>query len=151
MRYIGRDAFKETKVSFIKLPEGLEYLGGAFNGCKSLRSVEFPQSLKRIDDFAFSGCDSLFFETGKLVFPRNLEVIGYAAFRSCFSLKHVVLPASVDSVKGCAFYGLRGLRIDCYALTPPKKGVDIISEHNYYGELYVPAKKICDIHCERSV
>ncbi|MBQ4143776.1 MAG: leucine-rich repeat domain-containing protein [Thermoguttaceae bacterium] len=63
-------------------PDGVETIGGgAFAGC-GLLSVNIPDSVTVIEDYAFSECANLIFMT----FPRNLINIGENAFSKCFCL-----------------------------------------------------------------
>lgn len=51
-------AFWGTAFERIAFPEGLEYIGDyAFRECRNLRYVEFPSTLRKIDQYAFSGCE----------------------------------------------------------------------------------------------
>ena len=60
--------------------EGITSIGKyAFAGML-LTEVQFPSTLKKIDDYAFIGCDTLGCNTG-ITFPDSLESIGVAAFR----------------------------------------------------------------------
>ncbi|MBQ2828935.1 MAG: leucine-rich repeat domain-containing protein [Clostridia bacterium] len=84
LREIGIDAFGGcTRLSVVEFSEGLEIIGSdAFLGCKLLTVIELPESIMKIGNFAFEG-------TGVkiLTIPKNLSVIGYAAFQDCKSLE----------------------------------------------------------------
>ena len=66
---------------------------------KSMRYVRFPETLKKIDHHAFSGCGEM---TG-LIFPDSLEWIGNYAFYNCFGLRSVHLTACISSIGFGAF------------------------------------------------
>ena len=53
--------------------------------------VVLPSTLKRIGDYAFSGCSSL----RRIQFPDSLEYIGSYAFGDCMLLGEIVLPDGV--------------------------------------------------------
>ncbi len=55
-----------------------------FNGCRLLKRISLPDSVKQIGEYAFSGCSSL--ET--IAIGNGLSTIGYGAFSECTSLKH---------------------------------------------------------------
>ena len=62
-------------------------------------AVKFPSTLKRIGDFAFTGCSSLEFVS----IPDSVEYIGYGAFALCTSLVNPDLPSSLKMLCGQAF------------------------------------------------
>lgn len=70
---IRRDAFSNNhKIEEVVLPDTIGYLGVvAFGSCKNLSEIHLPQSLKKIDQFAFGW-------TGikELNLPASLEFIG---------------------------------------------------------------------------
>ena len=46
------------------------------NTCRSLQSIELPEGLKRIEDWAFNGCKSL----EKVILPSSLKYLGEGVF-----------------------------------------------------------------------
>ena len=97
-------AFAEQKnLIGVTIPEGWETTTGnyAFSNCKSLKSVSFPDSFKRIEDGMFRNCKSL----TEIVFPQQLAFIGKNAFSSCSSLKNILLPETVTEIGSAAFWG----------------------------------------------
>ena len=63
-----------------EIPEGwTEIEGYAFKGCKELKSITLPSSLKAIGTRAFEGCENL----RKITIPASVESIGYCAFKDC--------------------------------------------------------------------
>ena len=165
--YLGKRAFYDANLKKVRIPGGLKHWNSAFEYCYHLEEVEFSEDLKAIDVAAFRYCGKLTGTVAQnssednkvLVLPPNLEKIGAAAFYGCFSLRHVVLPASVDTVCNNAFTGcmykkegmyteMHDFRVDCYALRPPVKGNRIIGyndEEDFIfcmGDLYVPAESV---------
>ena len=60
----------------VRIEDGVtEIMDNAFSGCKHLRYVSLPSSLRRIEDFAF-------WDSGlkEVVLPKGLEYVGRAAF-----------------------------------------------------------------------
>jgi hypothetical protein len=109
--------------------EGIdEICDNAFSMCSSLKSVKFPNTIKRIGakafyccesysgtlplnnytqleeigDEAFLGCNSL---VGELVFPNSLTKIGEKAFIECKFTGSIFIPNSVKSIGDYAFFG----------------------------------------------
>ncbi len=71
-----------------------------FYGCDSLRNVSFsePSSLRKIETWAFVGCDSL----KQIDLPASLESIGDYAFWGC-NIENVTIPESVRSMGSACF------------------------------------------------
>ena len=88
IRYIS--GFYEASVKEVVIPEGAEYIGqSAFQGCKNLKTLHLPKSIKNIESNAFADCDieEINFE--------NIEYIGGGAF-SGSNLKN----ADLSNLKG---------------------------------------------------
>ncbi len=84
---------------------------GRFNGCKSLTSIKFPKYITEIDDFSYSGLESIYIPNsvkyaGDFSNCNNLEKVEFEAgatisykdanssagrFDNCMSLKEVIL------------------------------------------------------------
>ena len=80
---------------------------GAFQGCKSLKTVILPTSLESIGDYAFYSCDGL--TSINLSGCIGLATIGKDAFNSCSTLKEIILPETLTTIKASAFYGCTSL------------------------------------------
>lgn len=61
---------------------------GSFCDNKNITSVEIPSTVKKINDFAFSGCKNL-----KSVKMSKMDSIGQLAFANCSSLKEISVNA----------------------------------------------------------
>ena len=73
----------------------------AFNYLRSeLRKVEISNTVKVIENSAFSNCELL--ETVSI--PDSVIEIGSKAFHSCHKLEKVIIPASVSAIGDDAFY-----------------------------------------------
>ena len=75
----------------------------------TMTEVVLPDSVKRIERFAFAGCYGL----KRVDFGNGLEVIGVQAFDACEALEHVDFPASLREIDGYAFEysGLKAVTI----------------------------------------
>lgn len=153
-------AIENLRGSILKhvvVSEGIEVIGdGAFNsnGVDTLESISLPQSVKKIERFAFCG-------QGKLreVSLGGVIEIGDYAFQACPNLKQIVLPDTVEAIGMWAFAdtGLTSLTIpanvtklgesfvlNCASLTalyiaPENTNYEIVD-----GLLYdIPGKTLC--------
>ncbi|GMH78334.1 hypothetical protein TL16_g07762 [Triparma laevis f. inornata] len=79
----------------VDIPEGIESIGErAFSYCYGLTIVSFPTTLTRIDNFAFSWRSSL--ENVDLL-HTNLKKLGEWAFSGCDELKSMTIPDSLQT------------------------------------------------------
>ena len=94
------------------ISEGVEKIcKDAFRACAALKRVEFPGSLREIDDSAFFDCQQL--DDVKL--PNGIVRIGDWAFGGCHEIKSITLPKSVSELSETAFsycLGLESLTVD---------------------------------------
>ena len=91
--------------SSVCIPYGIKAISGAFLDNKIITTVEIPDSVEKIGDFAFSGCEKL----TSIELSDRVEVIGENAFEGCCSLTHVTIPAGVRVIGEAAFSGCTGL------------------------------------------
>ena len=88
--------------------ENLKVIGqDAFHFCENLKTVTIPESVERIEGFAFEYCGLQSLNFGK---NSKLNYIGTNAFTFCESLNNVVIPVSVAKIDLYAFDY-------CFALT----------------------------------
>lgn len=66
----------------------------AFNNCRSLKSINLPDSLIQIDNSAFIECVSLL----AIKLPNSITRMGYSCFLGCISLKTINFPSSLISI-----------------------------------------------------
>lgn len=104
----------------------------AFNECKTLRCITFPEDLKVLESSAFFGCEfleSVTFSDGivsiasdvfaycihlkSVCLPATLKVLGEGSFDHCLALETVVLPKQLKEIGRGAFArcGLRSIYI----------------------------------------
>jgi len=95
------------EIRSIVLPEGLGNVGAlAFYDCYRLTTVDIPDSVKSIGDFAFASSENV----QLLDLGTAVQNISRDAFHGCWALTSVRLPQSLQSIGDQAFY-------DCASLT----------------------------------
>ena len=93
LKAMGDYCFRYSTISQLTLPAGLENLGvGAFEGCKKLKTVTVPGSVKTVPESAFfgSGLETVTLEDG-------ITAIEMEAFLSC-AITKITIPSSVTSI-----------------------------------------------------
>ncbi len=134
LKKIGYYAFRESKVEEMEIPAGVaEIEESAFFGCKNLRRVSVPGTVKdlplgcfegavslsdvalgdgvrSIGDFAFAPYEAYTTQGAltEISLPASLEKIGKGAFLST-KLTEVTVPASVERIGEAAFSECRRL------------------------------------------
>ena len=83
----------------LAIHEGIETIGRAFYGFKSLTDVTLPESLKTLGDQAFANCTKI----ESITIPANVETIG-SAFFGCSGLKTVDIKADLKALGNSTFY-----------------------------------------------
>ncbi|RKJ47966.1 leucine-rich repeat domain-containing protein, partial [bacterium 1XD42-8] len=90
----------------IKIPNSVTRIEDyAFCHCSSLTNIEIPNSVTSIGDDAFSGCSSL----TNIEIPNSVTRIWGSVFSGCSSLTNIEIPNSVTSIGQYAFSGCSSL------------------------------------------
>lgn len=105
LKKIGTYAFASTSLTSVNIPDNVETIEQyAFNGARQLQEVHLPDSLTSLGRYAFAGCRSL--RTVKI--PTKLKEIPWYAFDGCNSLQSVELH---DSITGIGDYSFRNCNL----------------------------------------
>ncbi|HWQ98003.1 MAG TPA: leucine-rich repeat domain-containing protein [Clostridia bacterium] len=92
-------AFYKRNLTSIQFPESLREIDeDAFSDCSSLASVDLPDSIQEIKAGTFSDCISL----GKVSLSDGLERIGKSAFEGC-AIQSIEIPQTVNEIGAKAF------------------------------------------------
>lgn len=84
-----------------------------FAFCDDLTSIELPNSVTKLDTYAFDYCYSL--ESVKM--SENLVTIGGCAFRANLKLEEITIPATVTSIGNSSFENCRSVTVINYNAT----------------------------------
>lgn len=115
VKYIADDNKTE-----IVIPDGISAIGpSAFSFCEKIISVSIPNSVIRIDDYAFYFCKNL----KEVIIPDSVAYIGACAFNSCERLRHIRLPDGITRIE-------KGTFCECHSL----EDIDIPKYIQYIGK-----------------
>ena len=96
------------KLEKVIISEGVEELYGTFEGCKNLKSIEFPDSLKIIGENTFSNCTSL----KEFYVSKGVENIHLDAFSDEEHISKTI-ESFVVSEESKRFYDYNGCVFSC--------------------------------------
>lgn len=89
------------------VPEGVRRVDDfAFAGCDGLTSIALPDSLTEIGCGAFAGCSGL----TEIALPAGVREIGHGAFAHCVGLRSIALPEAFGDLRADMFEGCESLR-----------------------------------------
>lgn len=94
VKKIGDDAFYDSRLSSVILPNGVTSIGEfAFYNCSNLTSVTIPDTVTEIDDYAFEWCEKL----SEITLPDSVLKLGSGAFYNC-NIISMHIPADVTDI-----------------------------------------------------
>lgn len=119
---IGKKAFLCCRsLSSVEIPNSVTTIGSsAFYGCTGLSSVSIPNSVSTIDDNAFMGCSGL----TSVTIPNSVTYLGYFAFWGCSGMTSLEISNSITRINNCTFFRCSSLS----SVTIPNSVKDIGSQ-----------------------
>lgn len=90
----------ERKAGDIVIEDGVKEIArSAFSNCYSINSVWLPDSVEKIDEFAFNDCTNLC----SIHFGKNVKQIGRSCFRGDKHLTETELPGTIKELTSYSF------------------------------------------------
>lgn len=89
-----------------EIPYGVTTIGNSALFGARIKSVSIPNSVAKIEDYAFECCDEL----EKLILPERLQSLGIGTCLNCLSLREVSIPETLS------FVGAYGYFMGCESL-----------------------------------
>lgn len=124
VKSIGNNAFSNTGITSLDLPEGMESIGiGVFYNCEKMTELKLPESLTTLNNGAFAFCKGL----TAVTLPNKITFIGALAFEECTGLTSITIPENVTEIRNQAFYY-------CTALTMVElpKALQTVGDNAFY-------------------
>lgn len=118
-------------INSVNIPEGIESIYEfAFSNCHNLRYVQLPKTLKTIGRGAFGG-------TGLpvITIPEGVTEIGFAAFFNS-RIQRVIIPSTIRKIED----QLNGFAGEVFLFLTDLTQLEIELGHQSFGDLYVPSK-----------
>ena len=92
-------SFASAGLEEYHIPDGVIEIGKqAFDGANLIKVI-IPNSVTKIQQYAFTNCSSLI----DITLPNTITQISYGTFQNCSSLTHITIPNGVTSIEGYAF------------------------------------------------
>lgn len=103
---IGKNAFQNLDLTEVLISDSVKYIEDyAFSRCEQLEKIRFSQNLIQLGGHVFSLCENL----KELDLPSSLRRIGTDCFFAA-GIEHIVIPQNLEVIpKGC-FWGCSRLR-----------------------------------------
>lgn len=119
----------------VRIPEGVRRVDDfAFYGCDNLEAVDLPGTLTEIGVAAFAQCGKLL----ELRIPAGVRAIGRGAFADCVSLRSVTLPETYSGLTAGLFSGCHSLADIVAGSAYGREGCFVVSMETKRVELALP-------------
>ena len=104
--FVSKNKFLRSNIKSVKFPDSLKKIeNNAFFRCTDLTNIQFGNGLEYIGKIAFASCRGL----EEIVLPDSLRVIESQAFMDCSKLKNVVFNEGLQVIEWSAFYICKNL------------------------------------------
>jgi hypothetical protein len=88
------------------MPESVKTVPGRiFQNCYNLETVILPNSITKIDTYAFDACLKL-----KSINVQNVVTYSTYCFRSCYNLENITIESGTTSITSSSFSSCRALK-----------------------------------------
>lgn len=134
---IAAEAFKsKTQISEVVIPDTVKYIDQlAFSGCIYLNKVTMTDTVERLGEGAFMGCIAL----KEIKLSKNIKDIADVAFKDCVALKSIALPEALTEISDGAFFGCTALESIKLPTTLKTIGKDAFWCNTALDEITIPS------------
>lgn len=133
-------AFANITFKSIKLPDSIKYIGKEAFRESDIKELILPKNLEVIDNRAFQYANNL---EGTLIIPENVKYIGQNAFQSNY-LTSIIFPESIENIEEGAFLyselenvefkgngkNLRKIGVDAFSVAKVDNKIDVTAFEN---------------------
>ncbi|MGM8155801.1 leucine-rich repeat domain-containing protein [Enterococcus faecalis] len=133
-------AFANITFKSIKLPDSVKYIGKEAFRESDIKELILPENLQVIDDRAFQFANNL---EGTLEIPENVKYIGQNAFQSNY-LTNIIFPESLEVIEDGAFLyselenvefkgrgkNLKKIGVDAFSVAKVQNKIDVSTFEN---------------------
>ncbi len=99
---IGSSAFRNTRLSTVDIPDSVKNMGEwAFGGCNAMTNAVIGSGLEALPNYAFGYCNAF----QSIEIPSTLTNISNSAFSNCKALREVVWNTDAETLNGDIFGG----------------------------------------------
>ncbi len=119
----NRMFYEDRSLKSITLPSSITTIEDEAFRYSGLTSIDFPENISTIGEYAFGNCTSL----TTITFPETITSIGEYVCQNCTSLEEATILANISKIESNSFYG-------CTALTKvsiPKTVANIAAQAFY--------------------
>ena len=137
VKAIGLLAFSGcTTLKSVQLPASIVKINGwAFDGCINLQSVTMQEGVESIGSYAFSGNKKL----TSIVIPNSVNNVGSYAFQQCESLVEVTIGAKLKMLDNNMFFGDKAIKtITLNSVVPPTFAPNVFDAAVFSAKVSVP-------------
>lgn len=122
--YSYNEYYVPASLKTVVITGGTSIGSAAFNDCRSLTSIEIPDSVTSIGNYAFWNCTNL----TNITIPDSVTSIGSNAFYYCESITSITIPEGVTSIEDSTFSSCESLK----SITIPE-GVTSMGNHAFFA------------------
>jgi hypothetical protein len=100
LKEISNEAFADTNIESIYLPDGIETLGDIiFFNCANLKEVSIPGTVKEIKYQLFTHDDAFHPNVNNIILNEGTEKIARNVFYKCNNLKKMYFPSTINNLE----------------------------------------------------
>lgn len=97
--HISKSAFSQCALTSLIINSHINVINNSYINCDYLKSIDIPDYVEQISDYAFYNCCQL----SSITIPSSVTYIGYRAFENCYKLENIILSEGLEYIDKEAF------------------------------------------------